>query len=84
MDEIIDTCNEYTYTTTLLSLVSAEDFLKTLTETEEDEEGVDLFYSTLIMAVRICIMRGWTPEELVRDVQHHAEDEYADIEDKVN
>jgi hypothetical protein len=84
MDKIIDTCNEYTYTTTMPSLVAAEDFLRTLTETEEDEEGVDLFYSTLIMAVRICIMRGWTPEQLLADVKHHADDEYADLEDKVN
>lgn len=84
MKDMIDICNDYTYETTLQSLIGGEDFLRTLASNDEEIEMVELFYSTMIMTARICIMRGWTPEEILKDIKHHVEDEYAEIKEKVN
>jgi hypothetical protein len=84
MKDMIDICADYTNETTMPSLIAAEEFLHTIAEDEESHELVDLFYSTLITCVRVCVLRGWTPEQLLADVKHHADDEYADLEDKVN
>ena len=84
MKDIIDICNDYTYETVLPALMNGESFLMTLTDDDEKAEMVELVYSTMVMTARICIMRGWTPEEILKDIKHHVEEEYADTKDKVN
>ncbi len=68
----MDSCHEFFFDMILPSLNGKEE---QLCDIESPEDHVCPHYVAFVSLARVLVQKGWTPEELVADVQSHANDQ---------